>query len=94
MGLGLQRDDTLDLLHLEPVGSRLIPGRKLLDDRTLGESHIIFIGRENLVGIFLRGLLDHGKERRLHLLAVDDERAAEDLVATVLRVDLGKAEDL
>ena len=41
----------------------------------------------------MRCLLNHGKERAFHLLAVDDEGAAENLVAAVLRVDLGKAED-
>ena len=31
-----------------------------------------------------RGLLDHGEETRFLLFSVDDEGAAEDLVATVL----------
>ena len=84
MGLSLQRDDTLDILHLEEIASSLIGWSKLLDNRTLRESHIILIGRENLVRILLSGLLDHAEKRRLHLLAVDDKLAAEDLVTAVL----------
>ena len=44
--------------------------------------------------ILLCRLLDHVEERRLHLLAVDDEHTAEYLVAAVLRVDLREAENL
>ena len=84
MSLSLQRDNTLDILHLEEIAGSLIGWRKLLDDRTLRESHIILIGRENLVRVLLSGLLDHAEERRLHLLTVDDKLAAEDLVAAVL----------
>ena len=94
MRLSLQRDHTLDILHLEVVARALILRGKLLHNRTLCESNIIFIGRKNLVGILLGGLLDHREEGTLHLLAVDDKGATEDLMTTVLRVDLGKAEDL
>ena len=84
MGLSLQRDNTLYILHLEEIAGSLIGWSKLLDNRTLRESHIILIGRENLVRILVGGLLDHVEERRLHLLTVDDKLAAEDLVAAVL----------
>ena len=84
MGLSLQRDDTLDILHLEEIAGSRIGWSKLLDNRTLRESHIILIGRENLVRVLVGGLLDHAEKRRLHLLAVDDKLAAEDLVAAVL----------
>ena len=94
MGLGLQRDDTLNVLDLEPVCRRLVLRSKLLDNGTLRKSHVVLIGRKNLVGIFLGRLFNHLEERRLHLLAVDDERAAEDLMPAVLRVDLCKAENL
>ena len=94
MGLSLEGDHALDVLHLEEVARGLVGRGKLLDDRTLRESHIVLIGRENLVGVLLGGLLDHAEKRRLHLLAVDDELSAEDLVAAVLGVDLGKTEDL
>ena len=93
MGLSFQGDDTLDVLHLEVVARGLVGWCKLLDDRALRESHIILIGRENLVRVLLGGLLDHIEKRRLHLLAVDDKLSAEDLVTAVLRVDLGKTED-
>ena len=84
MSLSLQRDDTLDILHLEEIAGSLIGWSKLLDDRTLRESHVVLVGRENLVRVLVGGLLDHAEERRLHLLAVDDKLAAEDLVAAVL----------
>ncbi len=93
MGLSLEGDDTLDVLHLEVIACGLVGWGELLDDRTLCESHIIFIGRENLVRVLLGGLLDHVEKRRLHLLAVDDKLTAEDLVAAVLRVDLSETED-
>ena len=84
MGLSLQRDDTLDILHLEEIAGSLIGWSKLLDNRTLRESHVVLVSREDLVRILVGGLLDHAEERRLHLLTVDDKLAAEDLVAAVL----------
>ena len=62
MRLCLQRDDTLDIFYLEPVAGALVFRCELLNDRTLCKSHIILIGRENLVGIFLSGLFDHRKK--------------------------------
>ena len=84
MGLSLQGDDTLDILHLEEIAGSLIGWSKLLDDRTLRESHVVLVSRENLVRVLVGGLLDHAEERRLHLLTVDDKLAAENLVAAVL----------
>ena len=94
VGLGFQRDDALDILHLEIVARALVLRRELLNNRTLCKSHVILIGRKNLVLVLLRGLLDHGEERALHLLAVDNKRTTEDLMTAVLGVDLGKSEDL
>ena len=84
MGLSLQRDNTLDILHLEEIAGSLIGWSKLLDNRTLRESHVVLVSREDFVRILVGGLLDHVEERRLHLLTVDDKLAAEDLVAAVL----------
>ena len=84
MGLSLQRDNTLDILHLEEIACSLIGWSKLLDNRTLRESHVVLVSREDLIRILVGGLLDHAEERRLHLLTVDDKLAAEDLVAAVL----------
>ena len=84
MGLSLQRDNTLDIFHLEEIAGSLIGWSKLLDNRTLRESHVVLVSRENLVRILVGGLLDHVEERRLHLLTVDDKLAAENLVAAVL----------
>ena len=93
MCLGLQRDDTLDIFYYKIVAGALVLRRKLFYNRTLCKCHIILIGRKNLVGVLLRGFLDHGEEARLHLFAVDDESTTEDLMTAVLRVDLGKTKD-
>ena len=92
--LGFQRDDAVDFLHAEPVGPCLVVWGELLHARSFGEGYIIFIGRENLVGMLCRRLLDHLEQTGLLLLAVDDELPAEDLVAAMLRVDLSEAEHL
>ena len=93
MGLGLEGYHTLDVFHLEIVGGGLVLGGKLLHHRTLGKGHVVLVGREYLAGILLCGFLDHGKEARFHLFAVDDKGAAENLMTAVLGVDLGKSED-
>ena len=67
---------------------------KLLDARAFGKRHVILVGRDYLVRIFLRGFLNHREERGGHFLAVDDERAAENFVAAVLGVDLREAKHL
>ena len=94
MGLGLERDDALHGLHAEVVGRRLVFRGKLLDDGSLGEGHVVLVGGEDFARILAGGLLDHVEERRLHLLAVDDEGASKDLVAAMLGVDLSETEDL
>ena len=67
---------------------------KLLDGRAVGKRHIVLVSREDMMGILLRGLLDHRKEAALHLLAVDDERASENLVPAMFAIDLRKAKHL
>ena len=94
MCLCLQRDNTLDLLYTEPVTRTLVCRSELLNNRSLRESHIVFIGREDLMRMLLRGFLNHREQAALFLLTIDDEGAAEDLMTTVLRVDLCKTEDL
>ena len=66
----------------------------MLDDRALREGHIVLVRAQYLVGILFCRLLNHVEKRRFHLLSVDDEHAAEYLVAAVLRVNLGEAEYL
>ncbi len=94
MCLRLQRDNALHVFHLEVVRRRLVCRCELLHNRSLRERHVVLVCRENLVGVLLCRLLDHGEERTFHLLAVDDEHTAENLVAAVLRVDLCEAEHL
>ena len=93
MRFGLQGDNTLYVLYTEPVAGALVCWSKLLYGRSLGKSNIVFIGGKYLVLVFLSGLLNHGKQGIFHLLAVDDERTAENLVTTVFTVNLGKTED-
>ena len=67
---------------------------ELLYYRSLRECHIIFIGRNNVVWVLLGGLLNHLEQGRLFLFTVDDEGSTENLMTTVLRVNLGETEDL
>ena len=93
VGLGFQRDYTLNGLHAEPVACALILGCKLLHNRALRKGNVVLVSRKYLAGILFCGLLNQCKETRLALLAVDNERSAEDFVAAMLGVDLGKAEN-
>ena len=94
VGFGFQGDNTLDVLYLEEVGLGVVCRGKLLDNRTFGKGNIIFIGRYNLVRIFLSGFFYHLEEGRFLLHSVDDECAAENFVTAVLGVDLRKTEYL
>ena len=94
MGLGLQRDDAFEFLHLIFRSRGGIGGSKLLDDGSLVEGDIVLVGAHQFAWLCLRSLLDKVKEARLLLLAIDDERATEDLMTTVLRIDLAEAEHL
>ena len=47
----LSGDDTLDVFILEIVGLGVVCRSKLFDNRTFGKGHIVFVGRDNLVGI-------------------------------------------
>lgn len=94
MRLGLERNHRLYLPFFEEVGAGGVGGRELLHFRALHEGHIIFIGRHEAIGVLLRRLFYHLEEAGVHFLAVDDERTVENLVATVLGVNLREAEDL
>ena len=94
VGLGLERDNALDILDHEVVARALVCRSKLLHNRSLREGHIIFIGRQDMMRILLGSLLDHGKQRRGHLLAVNYKGSAEYLVAAMLRIDLSEAKHL
>ena len=94
VGLCLERDHGVEILHLEVVGSVGVDGVELVYRGTLEEGHIIFVSAHKAVGALLRGAFDQFEERQRFLLAVDDECAVEDLVAAVLRVDLREAEYL
>ena len=92
--LSLQGDDTLYLLNVIEIRSRVVSRGELLYLRTLTECHIILVCRQYLVRILLCCLLNHLEQRRLHLLTIDDECATEYLVAAVLRVNLCEAKEL
>ena len=94
MGFSLKRDYALDILHLKPVGCRLISRSKLLDNRTLRESHIILVSRKNLSRVLFGGLLNHSEERAFLLYAINDKLTTENLMTAMLRVDLCETEYL
>ena len=89
----LDRDYTLDVANDKVVGSVVTCRRKLFHHRTFCESDIVFISREDAMGILLCSAFDHGEEGRRLLLAVDDERTTEDFVTTVFGIELCEAKD-
>ena len=94
MCLGLDADNTLYVANHKVIAGAVVLRSKLLYDGTLCKCYIIFICRDNLVGILLRSLLNHLEEAALLLFAIDDERTTEDLMTAVLTVNLSKAEYL
>ena len=56
--LGLERDHRLDVLDGEIVGLVAALRSELLDRRALVEGHVILVGRNQLVGVLGRCLLD------------------------------------
>ena len=93
MGFGFDGDDAFNVANDEIVGSVVTCRGKLFHHWAFCESHVVFIGREDAMGIFFCGALDHSKERRGLFFAIDDERTTEDFVSAVLRIELCKAED-
>ena len=94
MSFSLQRDNTLNVLHTEEVGRALVFRSKLLYFGTFCEGYIVFVSRQNLAWIFLCCFLYKVEKTAFHHLSVDDELAAEYLVATVFRVYLCKTKHL
>ena len=62
VSLCLQRNHALNVLHFIEVWFRVVCRSELLNDRPLCKGHIIFIGRDNLVRMFLCRLLDELEE--------------------------------
>ena len=91
MGFGLDADNTLDVANHEVVARGVVLWCKLLNDGSLGESHIVFICRNDVVRILLSGLLNHSEEAAWHFLSIDDEGTTENLVTAMLTIDLCKA---
>ena len=94
MRFGLERNDTLNVANDEIIARGMVCWCKLFHNRTLGKCHVVLVGRDNFMRIFLCCLFDEIEERRFALLSVDDKRTAKDFVAAVLAVDLGKSEHL
>ena len=88
---GFQRNHCLDGFDLESRGLVRLGGSELLHLGTEDERHVVLVCRHEAVRVHLRGLLDEGKQRVGHPLAVDDEGAVENLVAAVFGVHLRKA---
>ena len=94
MSLGFKADNTLYVTHFEVITRAVVLGSKLFDDRSFSKRHIIFIGRNDMMGILVSRFLYHLEEGRLFLLAIDDKCAAKYLVPAVFTIDLSKAKDL
>ena len=73
MGFGFQRDNALYVFCTEVVARALVFRGKLLNYRALRKGYVVLVCRQNLARVLGCCLLDHGKQRALHLLAVDDE---------------------
>ncbi len=94
VGLGLDGDDALEILHLEVVGAVVRGRRELLGHGALQKGAVVLVGRSHPIGVALGGPFDELEKSVGHRLAVDDELAVENLVAAVLRIDLREAEHL
>ncbi|CCY15508.1 unknown [Prevotella sp. CAG:755] len=92
VSLCFQRNDALNIFHDEVIACRMVFRGELLDDGPLRESHIVLIGRYDVMRVLARRFLDQGKQRRGTLLAIDDEDAPENLMPTVFGIDLCEAE--
>ena len=94
MGLGLDRDNALEILNRKVIRHIVTLGCELLNNRTLQECAVVLVSRRNAIGVSLCCMLDQVEQRRRFLLAIDHERTAEDLVAAVLRIHLRETEHL
>ena len=92
--LGFKRDNAVHLLNPVEVRFGMVGRCEQLHLWAAAEGHVVLVGRQYMVGVLLRGLLDHLEQAALFLLAVDDEGTAEYLVTAVLAVDLCKTEYL
>ena len=94
MGFRFQGNDRIER-HLLIV-FRFVGGlwRKLVDPRAFQKGDVVFVGRDNGIGMYFRSFLDQAEKGLGLLLPVDDKGAVEDLVPAVFAVDLRKAEHL
>ena len=94
MGLGLDRDNALEILNRKVIRHIVTLGSKLLNNGTLQECAVILVCRGYAIGVGFGRMLDQVEQRRRLLLTIDHERTAEDLMAAVLRVHLRETEYL
>ena len=90
----LQRYHGLDFLCLVEIRFLTTCRGELLDYRAIIEGYVIFICRNQLVRILGRSLLNQAEERAFLLLAIDNKRTTENLVAAMLGIDLRETEHL
>ena len=91
--LCFQRDNCFYIFDDEIIGSWVILWSKLFYYRTFSKCHIIFVGRNDFVRIFLSGFFDHLEKWWFHFLSVDDKCSTKYFVAAVFWVDLCKSEN-
>ena len=93
MVVGLDLHQLVELNLLEAVDVFLLR-QEHLGLVALDHGGVVLVGDERALAVLLVGVLDHPEERVRHLLAVDDELRAEDLVAAVLGVHLAEHHEL
>jgi len=86
-------EDVYRLFGAVPLARQVVgcPEARLL---AVQDSSIVAVRADNVLGVLLVGVADHAKQRHGLAHTVDGELGVELLVATVLRVDLGKHEQL
>ena len=94
MGLGLDRDNALEILNRKVIRYIVTLGSKLLNNGTLQECAVVLVCRGYAIGVGFGRMFDQVEQRRGLLLAIDYERTTEDLMTAVLRVHLRETEDL
>ena len=92
MVVGLCLVDNIDLLLLSLILSTL--GKEALTSGACNNSGVVLIGREHPFTIVVMGIANHPKQGLFTRLPINDPVGIEYLVATVLRVRLGKHHQL
>ena len=92
MRFGFKGNNRIDIFYLEKVGLVLRSRCKLFDNRAFVESDIVFIGRNELIGILFRCSFDEFKKRTFLFLSIDNEYAVKNFMSAMFGIHLRKTE--